>query len=107
MEPRRTPQHQTLQVVVIVGDQQYGGGLAVVRDDHRPGHSAIIQIGTKSRLYVRQGGNPHDPYSSLRSRFDVSSLFDWITSQLVPNSPKHVLRGTRADRPVPSVAAVL
>jgi hypothetical protein len=35
LEARRTPEQEPLQVIVIVGSQQHGDGLAIASDDER------------------------------------------------------------------------
>src|SRR4030067_1102950 len=53
LKARRTPQHDPLQIVVIVGSQQYGNGLAIASDDYRALGAALVHIGAQTRLHIR------------------------------------------------------
>jgi hypothetical protein len=59
LEARRTPQHQPLQVVVIVGNHQHGDGFDIASDDKRAFNSAFVEIRAQTRHNMGSWRNPH------------------------------------------------
>ena len=49
---RRASQHQPLQIIVIEGHEQDGGGFSVSRDDNRAFDAALIEVGAQTCFHV-------------------------------------------------------
>jgi hypothetical protein len=50
---RRTLEQEAFQIIVVVGDQQHGDGIAIASDHDGAVGPTFVHIGTQAGLYIR------------------------------------------------------
>jgi hypothetical protein len=55
LKARLTTEHDALEIVIIVRNQEHGHGFADSGDDQGPQGATLVQVGAQTRLHICQG----------------------------------------------------